>query len=856
LNTTLQSTSFWNDEAIASEGYDERLTTDGEPRPHWQTLSVQFEELGRETLTGWASSIAQFIRENGITAQSEEDVRGSERPWQLSALPFVLSANEWGSLKEGLIERTRLLEAVLGDLLGDQHLIRQRIIPGELMWANPHFHRCYSNLDPAPQKLHVIAADLVRGGDGQWRVTGDRTRAPSGLGYLLENRIVTGRVMPGLIRSSNTQRLAGFFETLKQHLQSLAPADRGNPRVALLTPPSGSYREFEDNYLARYLGLSLIQGSDLAVRGGKVNLKTLGGLQPIQVLWRHISDRRCDPLELDPGSREGVTGLLGCIRSKNVAVINSVGSVLAQSPGLLPYLDAAHQHFFGGSLRLPTVKTYWCGDPEHLRYVLEHLDSFIFREALAVSGHPPLVLDRLSQEEQSAFRNRLKAEPQKFIAQERLESSHTPVWTEAGVRSQKVALRSFQLNTPDGVEVLPGGLARVGDDQIELSQSPVSGQMTLDCWVTSDQPVDHHKSLLPNGEQPLKLRRGGDELPSRVAEHLYWLGRYVERAEAIARLMRTTLSRISGEDNWESLPEVKRLVYALASLGQIEPSFAVDSFAANLPRIEQNLPASVLDPSQPRGLIRTMKSVMHNATVIRDRLSLDAYRILKRASRELTQPSLPTRRSTTEGSPSNKIGFGDAIERVGTLVVDLLAFAGVTSEGFVRTHAWQFLELGRRIERADHTCDFLITTLCPATDQGRAVCEAVLETTDSIMTYRSRYMNLMQLAPVIDLLVTDETNPRSIRFQLDCIASLMDDLPSVEGPVGLDAVQRIVLDLRYRVTSADPIELSQKAEDGSLEKLRKLLSNVTDDLPKLSECVNARYLIHTEVTQMLTGTGR
>ncbi|KAA5544675.1 circularly permuted type 2 ATP-grasp protein [Roseiconus nitratireducens] len=807
-----------------------------------------------------SASIEQFIRENGITfhadqsqgaVPSDEDEETANRPWQLSVIPFVMGSAEWNVLSDGLVQRTHLLERILVDLLGEQRLIREGVVPGELFWANPVFSRAYHGLEGTPQKLHVTATDLVRGVDGLWRVTGDRTRAPSGLGYLLENRIVMGRVLPKLIRRSNTRRLASFFESLREHLQSLAPQDRSNPRVALLAPPSGSYREFEDTYLARYLGLTLVRGSDLAIRGGCLHVKTLGGLLPIQVLWRHISDRRCDPLELDPASNQGVAGLLRCVRHGRVAVVNAIGSVLAQTPGLMPYLEQANQFFFGGSLQLPSLKSYWLGDPQQRAYVLDHLDSLVLRSAYTVSSQEPIDTTRLSQQERAEFLQRIEADPGQFLAQERLAYSSTPVWIGGQVKPQRVALRNFQLIRGDRVEVLPGALARVGNDEMELSRSPVSGQRTLDCWVTSDVPLGKHKSLLPSGRNAIKLRRIGDELPSRVAEHLYWLGRYVERAEGISRLMRTTLSRLSGEETTEMAAELPRLTYALASLGQIEPGYAVDSFVAGLPNLDQVLPASVLDPEQPRGLIRTMQSVMHNATAVRDRLSNDAYRILRRAFRELNQPASASGRAVSEG-----MGYGEAIERVGTLIVDLLAFAGVTSEGFVRTHSWQFLELGRRIERADQTCDLLLTMLCPATENGKAICEAALEITDSLMTYRSRYLNLVRLAPVVDLIVTDDTNPRSVLYQLDRISDVIEKLPAVEGPVRLDAIERIVLDMQYQVKLADPYQLCQTSDDGTLEQLGKLLRGIAGRLPELSDAISAHYLIHTAATQQLTGTGR
>ena len=847
----MQSASVWNDETLDANDYHERLSADGQVRPHWLKVTKEIDALGCQALKERSNAIEQFVRENGVTFHATDDAGESNRPWQLSVVPFIIGSAEWNSLSSGLAARTMLLETVISDLLGPQRLIREGIVPGELLWANPFFYRSYHELEKSQQKLHVVGTDLARGADGVWRVTGDRTRAPSGLGYLLENRVVTSRVMPSLIRHSNTLRLVSFFESLKEHLYSLATKRRDNPRVVLLTPPSGSYRAFEDTYLARYLGLTLIQGSDLAVRGGELHLKTLGGLQPIQVLWRHVSDRRCDPLELDPTSTEGVTGLLRCVRRKSVAVVNTVGSVLGQTPALLPYLDTAHQFFFGGPLGLTSARTYWCGDPGHFKYVVDNIDSLNFRNAFGVSGGAAIVASEFSAKEREAFIAALHAKPEAYVAQERLTYSKTPVWTGNQIEPQKATLRSFQLLTANGVKVLPGGLARVGHDQLELSRSPVSGQMTQDCWVTSDLPVDEHRTLLPDATTVVKLRRGGDELPSRVAEHLYWLGRYAERAEGIARVLRTTLARIAGEENWDRLPEVRRLIHTLAALGQIEPSFAVEPFVANLPHVEQNLPASVLDREQPRGLVRTLESVMHNTIAVRDRLSIEAYRIVQRATQELTAP---TNLPSIDGVRS--ISIGEAIERVGRVIIDLLALAGLTSESVVRTHVWQFLELGRRIERAENTCELLVATVCPPTDDGKPVCEAVLEVCDSFMTYRSRYKNLTKLAPVIDLLVTDETNPRSLRFQLDRIAKLMNKLPSVEGPVGLDAIQRIVMDLQYRVKTADPIQLCETGDDGALVHLETLLKQIADDLPRLAEGVNARYLIHTEARQFLTGTGR
>ncbi|MCC9599684.1 circularly permuted type 2 ATP-grasp protein [Stieleria sp. JC731] len=852
----LQAGSLWNSLPNTDGDFDERVDATGAVRPQWSLLSSEVEMLGPSILKTRSRSVDQFIRDNGVTFQPADHSAPSpqaqmNRPWRLSVIPFLFQQEEWQLLREGLIERTRLLETVLNDLLGPQRLIRERIIPGELLWSDPTYHRAYHELDPGSQKLHVSATDLARDVDGQWKVIGDRTRAPSGLGYLLENRVVTSRVMPTLIRRTNTHRLASFFETLIDHLRAQAKSKRDNPRIALLTPPSGSYREFEDTYLARYLGLLLVQGSDLAVRGGELHMKTLGGLKPIQVLWRHVSDRHCDPLELNPASVEGVTGLMRCIRRQSAAVVNTIGSVLAQAPALMAYLNKASEFFYGTPLSLQSAETYWCGDLNDRAFVTQNIGDFVFRDAYIVNSSRPIVVDELDVAQRDEFFGKLNKSPEKYVAQRKLRFSRTPIWSGEAIESRKVALRCFQLTTPSGINVLPGALARAGQDELDLTRSLVSGGMTLDCWITSNKPVDQHKTLLKDSKATISIRRGGADLPSRVAEHLFWLGRYAERAESAARLLRTTLARVSGEDNWETLPEVRRLVYALASSGQIEPSYAVDQFSASLPTVEQILPASVLDRGQARGLCRTMDSILHNAASVRDRLSIDAYRIIQRAARDLNKPVV------TDGSKNPAhVTINEALDRTGRLIVDLLALAGLTSESVVRTHVWQFIELGRRIERAEYICDLMTTMLCPPTDSGKPICEAALEVADCLMTYRSRYINLVQLAPVIDLLVTDETNPRSLQFQFDRIASLMDKLPTIEGPTGSDAILRLVSGLQFRVTTADPVKLAITAKDGRLENLQQLLEEIAGDLPELFNQINARYLIHTESTQQLTGTER
>ncbi|TWT82261.1 hypothetical protein CA13_37230 [Planctomycetes bacterium CA13] len=827
----------------ASTRYDECKSADGQIRPHWQPIANYFQSLGPDGFRERSATIDQLIYENGTTFNVDSDEGRLVRPWRLSSIPLVIDSTSWSKLESGLTQRTVLLETVLDDLLGPQRLIKEKVIPPEVLWANPFFQRAYHKLPSVGGKrLHITATDLARATDGTWWVTSDRTRAPSGLGYLLENRIVTSRVFPQLVRQCNTRRLASFFDSLRRHLRSLASRMRDNPRVSLLTPGRDSYRDFEDAYLARYLGLTLVEGTDLAVRGGQLNLKTLGGLLPIEVLWRHVSDRKCDPLELEPNSNKGVTGLLRTIREENVAVVNSIGSVMAQTPALLPFLPAASQFLFQEPLQLPSIATYWCGGKKECDFVLQNLNSLIIRPAFAVTGAAPVAPSGLSESAKQELIGAIKAKPHEYVAQQKLNHSTTPVWSEGKLEPWHVALRSFQLQTKKGVEVLPGALARLSPAEQHLEESTVSGLLTMDCWISSSQPVDTETTLLPSFDAEISLKRSGNELPSRVAENLFWLGRYAERAEAITRLLRTTLVRISGENQLNELPEIPRLLAALAAIGQIEPDYAVAGLDGSLPSVENMLPDSVNDPNQPRGLQATIRSIVMNARAVRDRISIDAYRIIQRIGSD-----------TMDVPAHTDDNMGRLIEKLNQLITDLLAFAGIANESTTRTHGWRFLQLGRRIERADQTSELLDATLVQPIENEATLSEAVLDAVDSLMTYRSRYLNLVRPAPAMDLLVTDETNPRSLRFQLQEIVELIMQLPTDAKLIGLGADEKLASELLHCLRMADPSVLSEIDRSGKRSNLQRLLRQLIEGLPSLSDAIAARYLIHTGTAQALTG---
>ncbi|MEM9643800.1 MAG: circularly permuted type 2 ATP-grasp protein [Planctomycetota bacterium] len=833
---------------VAPDRFDACRSADGSIRSGWNHINEFVSQVGAEGLNERSEQLQKLIRDNGATFTVEGDHQRQGRPWKLATIPHSIEIESWSVVERGLRQRARLLEAVLNDLLSEQSLIRQRVIPPELLWANPAFARVMHGLpaciddEGKSQRLVVTGTDLVRSNDGSWSVIGDRTRAPSGLGYLLENRIVTSQVLSQLVRQCNVRRVASFFFKLRSRLQSLAPRQRDNPRVAILTPGAQSYRYFEDAYLARYLGYTLVQGSDLAVRGNQLNLKTLGGLLPVEVLWRHISDLQSDPLELAPDSSEGVTGLLRTVRRGSVSIANSIGSELAQMPALAPFLPSACKLLFDEDLLLPSVDTYWCGGTKELQHVTEHLEEFVIRSAFVINRETPIIGAELSADEKQEWIARIRANPKLYVAQQSMKHATTPVWTGSEFAAWHVSLRSFQVLDGDDVEVLPGGLARASPNENDLLKSPTSGQLTLDCWVTDHQPAAWEVSLLPDPHSAVELQRGGSELPSRVAEQLFWLGRYVERCESIARLLRTTLKRLASEDDSSQLSEVPKLTAALAAIGQIEPDYVIDGLGGTLPALDIVLPASVFSRDQPEGLQSAARSMVFNAMAVRDRLSTDAYRIITKIGEEL------------KISPPVQTGeIGPAIERLNRLITDLLAFAGLSSESMTRTHGWRFLQLGRRIERTHQTAELISASLISSSSNERSICEAILETTDGLMTYHSRYMNMVRPILVLDLLVTDETNPRSIAFQIGEIDRAVNELPRDRRAIGLQDDQLHSRRLLDEIQTLNVLSLADES-NGRRLKLLELLNHVIDGLPGLSDAIVAQFFFHTSTTQSLTGS--
>jgi uncharacterized circularly permuted ATP-grasp superfamily protein/uncharacterized alpha-E superfamily protein len=826
---------FAADYAVGTTGADEMVEPDGSLRPHWRMFVSQLDDLGPEELPRRWEQARRLIRENGITHNVYGDPDGLDRPWNLDMIPLLVPEAEWRIVSEALQQRATLLDTLLMDLYGPGSAVSEGLLPPELLYCNPGFLRaCHGVILPRGQWLHLYAADLIRSTDGQYRVLCDRTQAPSGAGYSLENRIVLSGILPNVFRQSNVQRLAPFFIALRRTLTSLARTNVENPRVVLLTP--GPYNEtyFEHAYLARYLGYTLVQGNDLTVRDGRVYLKTLGELQRVDVILRRVDDDFCDPLELYAKSYLGVPGLVQAVREGNVAVANALGSGLLQAPAFLPFFPALSRRFLGEDLLMPSVATWWCGQPDALRYVLEHLKQLVIKPAFGTVNSDPVFGEELTKEQLAELALRIAKKPSAFVAQEHVISRSAPVLLNDKMQARRFEVRAYLTAADGSYTVMPGALARVTADGDSRVISLQKGAGSKDTWILSDGPVNE-TSLLTPATHAVTLNRAGGDLPSRVADDLFWLGRYVHRAESDVRLARCLLGRVTDHVRAERPGAAEILAGSLLGRRKVNLDDA-DVHA---------MVAEVLKPAPAGGIRSAIGHVENLIRSLRDRVSTDAWRILQGIERDLSEFD-----DYPEADRPARVA-----QLLNRLAVEFLAFSGVIAESMTRGYAWRFLDMGSRLERGITSAILIQSSLGKITADEPSLLEAILEIADSSLTYRRRYFTQLDCAAVIDLLVADESNPRSVAYQVAAIEQHLCNLPGQTSHPQARPHTLVILKLRTTLRLADLHVVCKAAENGTRGGLSALMNEVIQSLQQVAEYVSQIYFSHAEIAHRLAGPG-
>lgn len=776
-------------------GCDEMVARDGTLRPHYRPLVKALSQINAVERSARFRSASQYLREAGVfyRVYGESEPGREERGWPLTFPPLIMGQGEWSALERGLVQRAGFLEKLVGDLYGARRLVSNGTLPAAILGQNPEFLRPLARQGLSGEPLiRFIAIDLGRGPDGRWWVLGDRTQAPSGAGFSLENRVATSRAFPDLIVDMRVQRLAGFFQRFRETL--FAMNEGGSERIGVLTPGPLNETYFEHAYLSRYLGLLLLEGGDLIVRGDDVDVRTVDGFKPLKVLWRRLDADFADPLELFQKSRIGTAGLLRAVRAGTVKLVNALGSGILETRALLAFQPALARALLGEELQLPTIATWWCGQENERTFVRANRDRLSLAAAFPAGSElardeTPMDLGLTSTAERRLLAE-LDAGGVGLVGQEQVALSTAPVFIDGQLTPRPVTLRVFLARDEEGWHVMPGGFARVSDAVDAKAVSMQAGGRSTDVWVTSeteDAPV----TLLGHGPERF-VRRLPGALPSRAADNLFWLGRYTERAEVATRLLRLHAARRS-EGPRQSLLE-KRVAKLLTGLG-------IDVAA-----------------SQPAaGLLTLSRSAFDTASRIRDRFSPDGWRTLSEIVDLLEEKT----RANEDG---------DLIALTSEILTRLSGFTGLVRENMYQFTGWRFLKCGRRIERGVMTA--IVASSLTRGDAPEGAFEALLEFTDSRVTYRRRYSVALSRQTVLDLTVLDPLNPRSIAYQVNSLKDAIDDLPGVLAGESLGEMSRRIARLKVRIETGNAAEVTDA-----------FLDRIAGDVSDMSDLLTQRYFV-------------
>lgn len=772
---------------------DEMVDPSGVVRPGWETLLGSLDQIGPEKLATRFARANQYLLDAGVFYRIYDETGTQERQWPLAHIPLLINEDDWRSITIGLTQRADLLEDIVADIYGEGRLVRDGVLPPDLIAANPEFLAPVAGIKPASGRfLHFCAFELGRAPNGQWWVLGDRTQAPSGAGFALENRVATTRALSDVSSAMNVHRLAGFFKDFRDSLQGLVTDPQA--RAAILTPGPNNETYFEHAYIARYLGFMLLEGEDLTVSKGRVMVRTVSGLKPVDVLWRRMDAAYMDPLELKSDSWIGTPGMVGALRRRSVSLVNALGSGIVETRALLAFMPAISKALHERDLALPSIATWWCGQEKERKHVIDRLDQMMIGPALSTrlpfeDVQTTVLGSALDGDERAALLARLQIDGRALVGQEAVKLSTTPVYVDGKLEPRPFVLRVFAARHKDGWSFMPGGFARVGFTLDTAAIAMQRGGQAADVWITSTGPVPKD-TLLPREDDAFRRNVPGT-LPSRAAENLMWMGRYIERAEGTARILRACHARYAEAPNRE-LPLLGEMRDYLKPLG------------VNL------------DKAIPKGLQRSIDGAMLSAGRIRDRFSPDGWLALHDLSKTIHRFS-------------DAVSPGDDTTRAMTIILRKLAgFSGLVHENMYRFTGWRFLEIGRRIERGIQMANVL--SRLARHDAAEGSLEMLLEIGDSVMTHRRQYSVYSGRISVLDLLALDPLNPRSIIFQLDALKTEFSLLPSRDNAAGMQTFSKDALRLHTQLAIIEAGELTPET-----------LSQIAYDIGALSDTISDVY---------------
>lgn len=834
----------WFNNYDTQQGNDEMYSLNNGMKPYWSKLFSSFDTLGITGLSARQKDIDWLLAENGVTYNVYNDPKGMHRPWNLNVVPFMLHQNEWTEVEAGLKQRAELLNLVLKDVYGERKLIKNGIVPFEVIYGHRGFLRQCSGMElQLEQYLSIYAADLCRGTDGRLWVVNDRTEAPSGMGYALENRSTTSRILSDLYAEMKVKRLSGFFQEFNQMLIDAVPGKKENPNIVILTPGSHNETYFEHAYMASFLGYPLVQGNDLVVRDGFLWMKSLQGLKQIDVVLRRVDDAFTDPLELREDSHLGVAGLLDVVRRKNVAVINPIGSGVIENPGLIPFMPAIAKFFKNEELKLPQIASWWCGQEKERNYVLENISKLVIKRIDRTNRESIYFGEQMSTEELEELKKVIKERPYRFVAQERINFSTAPNFTNEQLEPRNVVARAFCIASKQEYSVMPGGLVRVAPDGETVRVSNQRGGTSKDFWILDDEPIIEDKSRPWQRKSSVAIS-GLNDLPSLTAENLYWAGRYVGRTLVNARFLRTVMRQMAIVQHRDEQPDSEKLKVLFKAVTQLTgtyPGFVDKDKDGKLAMDNpyEEMLSVILDKNRVGSLAHTISMFGNSYYSIRNLWSSDMWRVFENIQKIWN--------SLVEGEDHsiNKI-----LKVLNQLITRLIAFMGLIEESIMVQQGLLLYFIGLQLEQSTLNitkCRALLTIKYDEQVEYDLL-EYLLTSHESLNIYRYSYRSHIELAHVLDLVVLDLDYARSLTFMINRLQKDIARLPHSKHDHQLSNYQKYVFEAFSKLRLAESIDLAKtKSEtDFKRDQLDTLLKELSDLLYKTSQSISNTYFNHTD----------
>jgi uncharacterized circularly permuted ATP-grasp superfamily protein/uncharacterized alpha-E superfamily protein len=841
-------TSFFKDYFKDFENYDEVLKSDMKINPTWKKLLSNFSKLGIKEITKRQENLDWLLAENGVTYNVYNDPKGLNRPWNLNIIPFVIDNKEWKTLEKGLQQRAQILDLVLKDIYGKRELIKNGIIPHEIIFSHRGFLRpCDQIQYKTAQQLLMHSADLARGPDGQMWVVNDRTEAPSGIGYALENRFSTREVVPDFFNEINVKQPFGFFQDFNQLLINAALNNKENPTIVILTPGPHNETYFEHAYLSSFLGYPLVKGSDLVVRDQKVWIKTLKGLIQVDVIYRRVDDAYVDPLELKGDSFLGVAGLLGVVRQQNVAIMNPIGSGVLENPGLIPFMNSICKYFLKEDLLLPQIASWWCGQEKERKHVLENIKNFVVKPIDITNRENIYFCEFLNDAEIADLKKQILAKPYRFVAQEKISFSTAPNLTKEHLEPRKVVCRTFAIAKENTYSIMPGGLVRVAAERKDMRVSNQKGGTSKDFWVTNNNKKINKKLQRYHWHHSTSNNLTGIEnLPSNTAENLFWSGRYLARTLITARYIRMVLNQMSNSEfnKRDSDSESLHILYkSITHLTSIFPGFTGKNEEKALENPLKEIAIVLFDKTKVGSLAHALSSFNNSYYSLRNLWSKDMWRVydtLQKIWRDFDEK---------DHQNEKKI-----IKLLDTVITKLIAFIGLIEESILVDQGLLLYFIGLQMELATMCIDKsrALLAISYEEDVEYEILESLLNSHESLNIYRYSFKSYLNVENVVNLILLDKSYSRSLKYQLNRIKRDVFKLPKRNEDAALTSLQKAITEACDLIKEAKATDLIKVDKNEITRKnLESLLATLSDKIHDTSISLTDMYFNHSDEQKQL-----